>query len=382
MWAGDICNKRKNGSFVWLWTLVIPQTDKDGKITSFKVVRQDISKSYALKEQLQEALDQKIDFLTRLPNRAKCLEDFKTEKNRSIAILHINNIFDVNSVFGRERGDKIIRKIGKILWRFSLENNTKIYKFEGTDFCMVSEGEIDERYIIEQYNKLNDIEVFDKEKRIHLSFSLGIALNESDIEPLIDHGFLALREARKTKKSTIFDRESHTTKSFEDFFEMRHLINEAFKEDLFTIFFQEIRENRRSIKHKGDRKFECLVRMYDSKEKTNLLPPGRFLPAVKKDGKDSLLTVCITKKVCEFMTENNGYFSINLTEEDLKMEDFAQNIYAMIHAYSSHENAFPVTTDRITFEILEEIENMDSPNILKNIQTLKKFGFKIAIDDF
>ena len=240
---------------------------------SFKVVRQDISESYALKEKLQEVIDQKIDFLTKLPNRAKCLEDFKTEKNRSVAIVHINNIFDVNSVFGRERGDKIIRKIGKILRRFSLENNTKIYKFEGTDFCMVSEGEIDERFIIEQYKKLNDIEVFDKEKRIHLSFSLGIALNESNMESLIDHGFLALKEARKTKKSIVFDRESHTTKSFEDFFEMRHLINEAFKEDLFTVFFQEIKENPGSIKRNENRKFECLVRMYDSKEKTNLLSP-------------------------------------------------------------------------------------------------------------
>ena len=173
IWAGNICNKRKDNSLVWLWTLVIPKTDNNGKVVSFKVVRQDISESYALKEKLQEALDQKIDTLTKLPNRAKCLEDFSGEKNRSVAIVHINNIFDVNSVFGRERGDKIIKKIGRILKTFSLENNMYVYKFEGTDFCIVFEDGIDEKYILEQYEKLNELAISDNNKKvIHLSFSL------------------------------------------------------------------------------------------------------------------------------------------------------------------------------------------------------------------
>lgn len=115
---------------MWLWTRVIPKSDSTGDLIGFKVVRQDVSESYELKKKLEEALVKEIDFLTGLPNHTKCLEDFSIEKNRSIAILHINNMFAINSVFGRSSGDKIIKHIGEKLKTFALENNVEIYKFE------------------------------------------------------------------------------------------------------------------------------------------------------------------------------------------------------------------------------------------------------------
>ena len=82
------------------------------------------------------------------------------------------------------------------------------------------------------------------------------------------------------------------------------------------------------------------------------------------------------------MIENDGHFSINLTEDDLRSNDFAEWILRKLFKYSSIEYKYPVTPDRVTFEILEEIESIESEEIWKNIKTLKDLGFTIAIDDF
>lgn len=74
------------------------------------------------------------------------------------------------------------------------------------------------------------------------------------------------------------------------------------------------------------------------------------------------------------MTENEGDYSINLTEEDLSSDDFVNRLHKKIDAHS-------IDRKRFTFEILEEIEDMDSKNIRENIRNLRKY-FGIAIDDF
>jgi EAL domain-containing protein (putative c-di-GMP-specific phosphodiesterase class I) len=184
-----------------------------------------------------------------------------------------------------------------------------------------------------------------------------------------------MNESKQTKQPVIFNQEIHTIEKSTHFFKMRNLIREAFIEDLFVVFFQEIKENSCAIKKSDIRKFECLIRMYNSKGRTTLISPGVFLSAIKQDGKDNILTNYVVDKVCQFMSENKGYFSINLTEDDLILADFSQKIHEKIRSYSIDPN-------RITFEVLEEIESIESKNILENIQALKRYAFKIAIDDF
>lgn len=75
------------------------------------------------------------------------------------------------------------------------------------------------------------------------------------------------------------------------------------------------------------------------------------------------------------MKENEGHYSINLTEEDLSSYDFAERIHKKLQEWG-------IDPSRITFEILEEIENIESLNIIKNMQDLRELGFESAIDDF
>ncbi|MFA6091081.1 MAG: EAL domain-containing protein [Candidatus Gracilibacteria bacterium] len=375
IWLGDICNKKKDGTLIWLSTLIIPKCDDNGNVTSFKVVRKDIMESYVLRKKLEDAMNQKIDYITGLANHTKCLGDCEIETNRSLIIVHVNNIFEINSAFGRNRGNEIIKEIGQKLKTFAQENNAQVYRMEGTDFAIIFTDHITQNFIQEQCKKLTDVKIVTHNQHIELSLALGIALDHSDINNLLANGYLAMNESKQTKQPVIFNQEIHTIEKSTHFFKMRNLIREAFIEDLFVVFFQEIKENSCAIKKSDIRKFECLIRMYNSKGRTTLISPGVFLSAIKQDGKDNILTNYVVDKVCQFMSENKGYFSINLTEDDLILADFSQKIHEKIRSYSIDPN-------RITFEVLEEIESIESKNILENIQALKRYAFKIAIDDF
>lgn len=96
--------------------------------------------------------------------------------------------------------------------------------------------------------------------------------------------------------------------------------------------------------------------MYDGMDKTKLISPGKFLPVIKKDGANQALTSCIIEKVCKFMSKNDGCYSINLTEEDLSAQSFAKRVYQKVSEYCINPN-------RIIFEVLEEIEKIESENV-------------------
>jgi diguanylate cyclase (GGDEF)-like protein len=323
---------------------------------------------------------QRVDFLTGLPNYTKCLEDMNEDRERSIVLFHINNMFDINDAFWRSTGDDIVIKIGKLLQRYCRENPNQwstLYKFEWTDFALIYEWQLTREYVLKQYDRIKDLKIFDEKSRkdIHLSFSLWVVLNGQNIEVLVHNAFNALKTARLSRKIIFSNTDVIEPKESGDFFKVRKLVKEAFNEDLFELSFQEIKKNSGSIRNRDTRKFECLVRMYDSTEKTNLISPWSFLHVIKRDGKNQALTNIVIQKACEFMQEHPGDFSINITEDDLRSDGFALRIY-------QYFNTYWIESNRVTFEILEEIEWIESDDILYTINDLKNFGFEIAIDDF
>lgn len=71
IWRGEVCNKRKDGSYYWVDTFVIPLKNKEGKIIEFLSIRNDIStrKNYELK--IKQSLFEKESIIQELHHRVK-----------------------------------------------------------------------------------------------------------------------------------------------------------------------------------------------------------------------------------------------------------------------------------------------------------------------
>ena len=80
-------------------------------------------------------------------------------------------------------------------------------------------------------------------------------------------------------------------------------------------------------------------------------------------------------KTMETMSSNNYEFSINITEDDLA-EDY-------LNDYLNEKiNLYKIDSKRVILEILEGVSSSGKKNHIKQLNLLKKSGFKIAIDDF
>lgn len=197
-----------------------------------------------------------------------------------------------------------------------------VYRFDGTTFAVVFHNDLSREHIEAQYERVKSIQIQDSKnnRSISVSFSVGVMLNASNVHSMIHYAEQALKNSRKSKQVEFYNQERGSMVESEELFAMRRLINEAFEKDLFEIHVQEIHENPACIKKSDRKKFECLIRMYDSEKKEKLISPGRFLPVVEKDGKNIDLTTVVINKVCQIMIQNNHHYCINITGEDLNLK--------------------------------------------------------------
>ena len=73
--------------------------------------------------------------------------------------------------------------------------------------------------------------------------------------------------------------------------------------------------------------------------------------------------------------DSNLGFSINITNTDLYLNYLEE--FLLKHAQKNN-----IDPTRVVLEILEDIDSLSSDEILKQLNSLRKYGFKIAIDDF
>ena len=86
-----------------------------------------------------------IDSITGLPNYKKFADDLAGKNGStvaqslcSLAIFDIDNFKEYNTKYGREAGDKCLKKIGSCLQRISDPGELIIYRYSGTGFADVS----------------------------------------------------------------------------------------------------------------------------------------------------------------------------------------------------------------------------------------------------
>jgi len=142
-WEGELKNKKKDGSFYWVYARITPTVDSDGNIIEYTAVRQDITDQKKLEE---IAI---TDELTKLYNRRFFNETIRLEYHRSLrnkrpfAFL----IFDVdffklyNDTYGHLAGDKVLQQIGSLLNQMFHRSGDFAFRLGGEEFGVLMEIE-------------------------------------------------------------------------------------------------------------------------------------------------------------------------------------------------------------------------------------------------
>lgn len=142
VWRGEFCNRKKNGELYWEFASISPILDRNGAVTSYVAVKEDITerkeKDLALQaaneqlsrqlveiQSLQAALREQAirDPLTGLYNRRYLYETLGQEFARlrrksqplSILMLDFDHFKNLNDRHGHAAGDAILQKLADLL---------------------------------------------------------------------------------------------------------------------------------------------------------------------------------------------------------------------------------------------------------------------------
>ncbi|NOX14561.1 MAG: EAL domain-containing protein [Epsilonproteobacteria bacterium] len=309
------------------------------------------------------------DTLTDLKNKNSLQKTLKTDiRKYTLLLLNVDNFSYVNTAYGCDSGDIILKKIADMLR--DICQHDLLYRINADEFGIVYRGEIDVIALIKKLQKyfFKKAIVVDN-LTFHVTFTYGATTGKYT---LFKKATVALKEAKEkgnNRHKVYYENEKIIEEcQLTQFVNWNHIVFDALQNSKVVPFFQGIYDNKlKKITH-----YETLARI---KHKNGYYTPYHFLETTKLSGMLPMLTKIMIKKSFEVMSNNKFDFSINITEQDLEQGYLVQFL-------NKSSKKYDIEPNRICLEILEGISSQDSKNHIKQLRRIKKYGYKIAIDDF
>ena len=346
-----------------------------------------ISVLYLLKEskKISVALEEKVmektkelkdsflyDRLTHLPNRLKLIEDIEQNSGANsfhLALINIDAFKDINDLYGYATGDEILVQVSKRIREYCKDLNS-VYKLPNDEFAIFATRPMSDEEFFDALKKMLDIiseTKFDiSEYSIFITFSCGVASNK---ESLLIKANTALQIAKKQSRNIVvyndsLDAKEHIIKNMDALLVLKN----AIKYDQITPYYQPIYNTRT----KKIDKYESLARIVT--KEGEVVTPYIFLDVAIKSKLYPEITRAIITKAFDFFRDNNLQFSINLSIVDIQSRETMKFILNKLQEFKEPQ--------RVVFEILETDRIENYAEIKNFIKDVKKYGCKVAIDDF
>jgi len=310
------------------------------------------------------------DALTGLENRDALLQRFKEHGANGLMLIDIDKFSAINSIYGEKIGDDILVNVSKILNDVA-DNECSLYRISGDQFAFLNVKCHELDFCVKKAKKVIqsiassaiDANVDDFSMKVNLSVTVAIVHNME--ENFLEYADMALKYAKRTHQSILIysDDLGLRQRSLDDLKAVQ-MVKKALQEDRVVPFFQKI------VK-KDTTTYECLVRVI---EDDKVISPFFFIEAIKKTPYYHELTKTMIRKSVSAFKNREESFSVNLSYEDISDPSIVEFIKEQLR-----DNDI---SNQLIFEILET-ENIENFSVVRDfILDMKKFGVKIAIDDF
>lgn len=365
-WHGVLKNRRKDGQFYYVNITIKPILDDNDEIIEYIAIRHEITDLIHKTEELERILRE--DNLTKEGNRFKLLEDIKRFKKPSLALLDINRFGDINEFYGYEIGDEVLITVAKI-FKEHTGNKYTLYRIYSDEFAILADNDEKEHFknfIKHIADSISSSPLNIKGKEIYIQMTYSISFEEKN--ELKKTANTIKRYNKNNKDIVVYDKSLGIEKIHEKNILWTSKLKKALESDNIVPYYQAIY----NLKTEKIEKYEALVRLID--EDNIAISPFYFLDVAKKSKQYLKLTKEVIRKSFEYFKDKDYEFSINLTLEDITNKNISSYIIDMLKEY----NIAP----KVVFEIVESEGIQDFEYVNNFIDSVKKLGCKIAIDDF
>ena len=289
-------------------------------------------------------------------------------------LIDLDAFKEVNARYGMVFGDEIIKSVAQVIME-TLSKSTYVIRSGGTEFFALVPKE--KRTIETVANSLFNI--LQQKVYYHNGQSLNVNVSMSaidipkdtfsiqDIQRVLDEKLLKVKSRGKNALGIV---DTHI---------LNHLhygnieyIKESLEQERLLCLYQPIF----NTKTKEIIKYEALVRLIDKEDSEKLILPFYFMDTIKGTTQYIKMSKLVFANVFETLEKYpEVHLSVNVDLHDLENREMMQMICDTL---ASHQDI----AHRLTFEILEEHEIKDYDKVQDIFTQLKRYGSKIAMDDF
>lgn len=349
-------------------------------------ISEDITERKLMEEQLSYLAFH--DPLTGLLNRKSFTEKLvevinfakraKSDKNRALLFIDLDDFKDVNDSLGHKFGDELLKQVSLRITKLIRETDS-VFRFGGDEFIVLltslndyTDAGIVAQKIIEGLAVVYTI----SDHQVFIGSSIGISLFPQDgeeSEALIKKADTALYEAKRDHNIYRFYTKAMEEKAIEKVSILNNL-RIAIEQNEFRVYYQPIVDSNEEIVG-----VEALVRWHHPI--WGVVQPSRFIPIAEDTIMINNIGEFVLKKACEdwqLIKERTGkkiFMSVNVSVKQFKDRDIIDTIIKTRDFYNlGQEDLHIEITESLFFDGLENVQ--EKSNLLKNS------GIHISIDDF
>ncbi|RXJ97489.1 hypothetical protein CRV00_01250 [Malaciobacter molluscorum] len=320
-----------------------------------------------------------IDKLTNVYNR-NYLQEYESFINLDdyiIAAIDIDYFKLVNDTYGHDIGDKILKNIGRIILNSTRKKDDIVIRYGGEEFLILAKTKRNDSYtainVIERVFTNIQKEKFQINENEDIDITVSVGVN---LEP---HKSKTFSKAFKLADIALYTAKNKGRNNIQ-------IYNENISNDSNKLSINEIKEaleEKRVICHyqkivdtktQNTVKYEALLRIV--KKDGTIAYPNEILSVINgtfilRNISKRVLNICFEKLI----SNKNILININLNPQDIVNDTILSMLEDMSIKYDDFAN-------RLGIEITENEDLTNNKEAKINLLRLKKWGYKIYIDDF
>ncbi|KTD61818.1 sensory box protein/GGDEF domain/EAL domain protein [Legionella spiritensis] len=344
-----------------------------------------------LQKRLQDELARQAthDSLTELPNRALLLDliNYSIQQasrahNKVVALilLDLDRFSKINDLFGRSKGDELLKLVGKRLADFLPDGNT-LGRIGGDEFLMIAGNLHRIEDAAAMSNQLimalqEPFRFYDNE--INVTCSIGISLypkDGKDVDTLLSNADIALSRVKKEGRDGFQFYTTEMNRYTQEYLQIEQELRGALEKEELLLYYQPVFDFTKDSPVGA----EALIRWNNPKR--GLIYPVDFIPLAEEIGLIRKIGTWVIKEACRQIRQwqDNGLIdfklAINISAMQFKFGTLGHDLKRSLQKNKLLPGALEI-------ELTESILIEHSDDVVHALDEIKKMGVTITIDDF
>ncbi len=336
---------------------------------------------------IQKLMYKDTDFniwnLNYLKYRASLKLEADTDRKYAIAYTDICQFQSYNTLYGWSAGQRLLERIIEVLSK-EIDSERELYaRSYGSHFvlfvCCEDIEELAER-MLAMADRISD-HIYEKEG-IRMAQAVGICgieEKDTDIQLALSYAIQAVDPLKDSHSNAVRIYDEELREKLKEQHEREKLLDSVdFRKD-FVAYYQA----KVDIRDESVVGAEALVRFKDPSADGAIRAPGFFVPYYEQTGKITEIDFFVMESVCKMLRKrlDQGLsvvpVSCNFSRSHFVKDGFPERFVSLIEKYQ-------IPRDLIEVEITETlvVEEMQQQKVKENVDSLKKKGVHLSIDDF